>query len=118
MGALESGREKKRQDVYCVGVGNSFEGGKGEMRMPKVGDRAWQVDWCCDGDDDLVDASYRCEVYRLKESAVKRAMIVLPQAIDAVTIREVTYLPYEHIDADQFPNVGFWQPSGETIIVE
>ena len=91
------------------------------QRQPRVGDRAWHVDWCAGipldpetGDGDLDNADYRTETFWLEPDANERARKVLPlDAFGSVSVTAVEFLAYDDDDAACYPHVGFWEPIGE-----
>ena len=90
------------------------------MKRPRVGDRAWEVDWCASipvdehGDSDLDNADQRTERFGTRPEADERARAVLPQdVLGAVTVTAVEFTAYDEDDAERYPHVGYWEPIAE-----
>ena len=91
-------------------------------RRPKVGDRAWQVDWCAgvptdeNGDSNMDAADDRCETYATREASEKRAKEVLPlDFFGCVKVTPVEFVAYDEDDAMAYPHAGFWEAAGESL---
>ena len=94
-------------------------------RRPRVGDVAWEVDWCASipldefGDSDLDGADHRSEGYGNRTAAVERGKCVLPlDAFGVVRITLVQFAAYDDADALRYPHAGYWQTCGETEYLE
>lgn len=92
---------------------------------PTVGMRAWEVEWCAgvpkdeNGDSDMDRADDRFAHFKDKGKALAYARKVLPNdAFGAVRVTPIEFVPYDEDDAATMPTVGFWEHSGESIIVD
>lgn len=87
----------------------------------KVGDEAWEVEWCSDvpkdenGDSISDRAVMHVRTFKTKAAALKCAREAFPKDFfGSVAITPVRFMPYDEDDAERYPTVGYWEACGET----
>ena len=92
-----------------------------QNRRPRVGDKAWFVEWCeelviVDGECDHDQCVMNERKFATKDEALAFAKEVWPKTTNAygvVNYWPAKFTPYDEDDAAMYPTVGFWEPAGD-----